>query len=111
NYGEAAIMISVEMQQISAVRVQQPVRPAGKLERAAAAAGGEDRYTPSQAAGQEPVVYSGKVAAKAPSSPEFEPLREYVVSLLHQQGLEADFLPVSADEAAAAIADDGYWGV
>lgn len=82
---------------------ERPAAPGGAAPRTA----GEDRYTSSRP--DAPVTYSRPVGGSA--GPGFEPLREYVVSLLRQQGIATDQLAASPEEAAAAIADDGYWGI
>jgi hypothetical protein len=104
-------MIRIDNQQAAALRTQPAGQPTGKPERVASPSVGEDRYTPSRPGAHQPVTYGGKIAGGQAQPPAFDPLRDYVVSLLREQGLATDTLAASPEEAAAAIADDGYWGV
>ena len=99
-------MIKIDNQQPSVLWTQPAGQPTSKPERTS-----EDRYTPSQPGVNPPATYSGATAAGQARLSAFESLREYVASLLREQGLAADTLPASPEEAAIAIAEDGYWGV
>lgn len=69
-----------------------------------------DRYTPTGRA-QQAADYRTQILA-AQHKFSFGELRERIAGLLRQQGIEAGWLTrMSSEDAAAALADDGYWGV
>jgi hypothetical protein len=71
---------------------------------------GADLYIPSE---RSPASedYSATVAAERGWGPRFDALRGYVLSVLREQGVDTQALAGTQGEAAAAIADDGYWGI
>ncbi|MCO4321604.1 hypothetical protein [Aliidiomarina quisquiliarum] len=87
----------------------QPVAHTKPTAPAAATKSSADTYTPSEQAGVSP-DYSSQISAKSNWGPSFNALRDYVLNLLQEQGIETKGLAKTSAEATAAIADDGYWG-
>lgn len=104
-------MIKVDNPQPVVARPAPAGQPTAAAARADTRGAGADRYTPSAADAAEPVAYSGKPAGAQARPAMFEPLRDFVASLLRQQGIDTEGTAASPEEAAVAIADDGYWGV
>lgn len=69
-----------------------------------------DTYTPS-APKTEPADYRGLLLQKQ-FGVRYDQVRDFVVNLLRSQGVETGAVEdMSQEEAQAAIAEDGYWGV
>lgn len=69
-----------------------------------------DHYTPTGPA-RETADYRAQLLEKQYQL-SFGELRERIAGLLSQQGIATDHLQrMSPEEAAAAVAEDGYWGV
>lgn len=81
-----------------------------QLSQASAQHSGADVYTPGDRPAAN-VDYSHQLSAERQWGPRFEALRAYVLNVLQEQGVDTEGLAGSRVEAAAAIADDGYWGV
>lgn len=71
--------------------------------------GGADEYIPSERS-PEAVDYATKLQAEQEWGPRFDALRDYVLGVLQEQGVDTESLAGSRAEAVAAVADDGYWG-
>ena len=69
---------------------------------------GSDVYIPSARVAAD--RGAGLVTAHPGWGPRFEALRNYVLSVLQEQGVEVETLAKSQAEASVMIADDGYWG-
>lgn len=87
--------------------VKQSPAPSGARQGGGA---GADVYIPSERSPAS-ADYSTKIAAERGWGPRFDALRDYVLSVLREQGVDTQALAGSQADAAAAIADDGYWGI